>query len=270
MTSFLFLSVILAANPAPDQIKLLETFRAEFIEIHPEVESEQFPQTFAMGSTTKGEDTSRPVHEVSLNHRFYIAKYEIPQNLWQAVVGENRSKWKGPRNSAEMLSFDEAVQFCRQATLLMRAEKLISEDQIIRLPTEAEWEYVARAGTTTRYSFGNDPAASDAYAWHTGNAAGNDPPVGAKKANPWGLYDIHGYLWEWCADDWHDSYHGAPRDGKVWDGNGQTTHGVLRGGSWKDTADQLTSSYRRRAPKELRDDAVGFRCVLAKTMSHDK
>ena len=82
-----------------------------------------------MGSTTKGEDTSRPVHEVSLNHRFYIAKYEIPQNLWQAVVGENRSKWKGPRNSAEMLSFDEAVQFCRQATLLMRAEKLISEDQ---------------------------------------------------------------------------------------------------------------------------------------------
>ena len=118
-------------------------------------------------------------------------------------MGTNPSLWTGARNSVEMLSFDEAVRFCQKATELMRAANLINENQVIRLPSEAEWEYVARAGTTTAYSFGDEVAKLDEYGWHTGNASGNDPPVGAKKPNEWGLYDVHGYLWEWCSDQWH-------------------------------------------------------------------
>jgi formylglycine-generating enzyme required for sulfatase activity len=178
-------------------------------------------------------------------------------------MGSNPSKWKGPRNSVEMLSFEEAEDFCRKATGLMRAARLIEPNQVIRLPSEAEWEYVARAGTTTAYSFGDDLADLGQYGWFTGNAAGNDPPVGAKKPNAWGLYDVHGYLWEWCADSWHDSYEGAPVDGSAWTTGGDSKRRVLRSGSWKDQAASLSSSFRRPADKDLRDDAVGLRCVLA-------
>ena len=161
----------------------------------------------------------------------------------------------------EKLSFAEAREFCRKATELMQAAKLIDAKQVIRLPSEAEWEYVARAGTTTLYSFGDDPAQLGDYGWFTGNAADNDPPVGAKKPNAWGLYDVHGYLWEWCLDAAHENYEGAPTDGSAWGSAGE--RGVLRGGSWKDQADRLTSSYRRLENRELRDDAVGLRCILA-------
>jgi formylglycine-generating enzyme required for sulfatase activity len=179
-------------------------------------------------------------------------------------MGSNPSRWKGPRNSVEMLSWEEARMFCRRATELMQAAGLIEKEQRIRLPTEAEWEYVARAGTQTRFSFGDEVTSLDDYAWHTGNAAGNDPPVGAKKPNPWGLYDVHGYLWEWCADAaWHDDYRNAPGNGSGWDDGGDPQRRVLRGGSWKDDAELLASSYRRAEAADLRDDAIGLRCVLA-------
>jgi formylglycine-generating enzyme required for sulfatase activity len=213
-----------------------------------------------MGSA-QGAAAERPPRRVTLTRPFHVARYEVPQNLWEAVMGSNPSRWKGPRNSVEMLSLAEAEEFCRRATDLMRAARLIGDRQVIRLPSEAEWEYVARAGTSTRYSFGDNVADLDAYAWHTGNAAGNDPPVGAKKPNPWGLYDVHGYLWEWCADPWHANYEGAPTDGSVWQ-SGDPQMAVLRGGSWKDPADCLTSSFRRAESKNTRDDAVGLRCVL--------
>jgi gluconolactonase len=102
----------------------------------------------------------------------------------------------------------------------------------------------------------------DDYGWHTGNAAGNDPPVGAKKPNAWGLYDIHGYLWEWCQDPAHESYRDSPTDGSAWLAGGDAARRVVRGGSWKDPAERLTSSYRGLLPKDTKDDAVGLRCVL--------
>lgn len=255
----LLLAMIISADPTDGQVKLLKTFNDEFIAITPGAGN--FPQSFIMGSNA-GPKNEGPPRSVKFDYGFAIAKYEVPQNLWEAVMGSNPSKWKGPRNSVEMLSFDEAGDFCKKATELMRAAKLIKENQVIRLPSEAEWEYTARAGTKTQYSFGDDEKDLDAYGWHTGNASGNDPPVGAKKPNAWGLYDVHGYLWEWCTDTGTESYEKAPGDGTA-DNSGAADQRVLRSGSWKDKAAKLTSSFRFAAPKNTRDDAVGLRCVLA-------
>ncbi|HEV3027639.1 MAG TPA: formylglycine-generating enzyme family protein [Planctomycetota bacterium] len=222
MRTLAFAVLLLAPAPAQEPAALLRTFREEFVPI-------------PAGTFQIGDAPGRPVTLAA----FQIGKYEVPQNLWTSVMGQNPSRWTGKRNSVEMLSFDDAVGFCRKATELLRAAKLIEADQAVRLPTEAEWEYAARAGTKTKYSFGDDAKELDAYGWFHGNAAGNDPPVGAKKPNPWGLYDVHGYLWEWC------------------DGH------VIRGGSWKDDADALASSSRKEVAADLKDDAVGLRCVLA-------
>jgi len=246
-----------AADPDP-LAPLLKTFREEFIEITPGEGG--YPAAFEMGRSD-GPAEERPRHRVTLQKPFSIARYEVPQNLWQAVMGSNPSRWTGPRNSVEMLTWDEANAFCEKITAELRARKLIAANQTVRLPSEAEWEYCTRAGTDSVYSFGDDPAKLGEYAWSTENAAGNDPPVGAKKPNAWGLYDAHGYLWEWCADTWHDDYSGAPADGSAAQ-DGDTKRRVLRGGSWKDPADRLTSTARRPADRELKDDAVGLRCVL--------
>jgi len=259
---------VLAAEPKPADeanvtAELLKTFREEFVPLSPG--EAKFPASFQMGRGDGGSAEEQPVHEVKLSQPFQMAKYEVPQNLWTAVMGSNPSKWTGPRNSVEMLSHAEAVQFCKQATTLMRAAKLIAEDEVIRLPSEAEWEYAARAGTTTAYSFGDDPETLPEYGWFHGNAAGNDPPVGAKEPNAWKLYDMHGYLWEWCSDPWHATYEGAPADGSSWQADGVAGKFVLRSGSWKDTAESLTSSFRRAGEEKLRDDAVGLRCVLSKS-----
>ena len=258
MFPLLLALVALSAEPNEEQLALLKTFREEFVPLTPG--EGDFPAAFDMGRDD-GEANQRPAHRVTLDYAFHVARYEVPQNLWQAVLGSNPSRWKGERNSVEMLSYDEAVEFCARATERMRAAGLIEQNQVIRLPSEAEWEYAARAGTTTVYSFGDDAAQLDDYGWHTGNAAGNDPPVGAKMPNPWDLYDVHGYLWEWCADVWHDDYTRTPVDGGPATGEGDRR--VLRGGSWKDQAEQLTSAFRRPAERDLRDDAVGLRCVLA-------
>ena len=243
-----------------DDLELLSTFRREFVLITPG--KDPFPRSFEMGRAG-GDKAQNPPHSVAFDRPFAIARYEVPQNLWQAVMGSNPSRWKGQRNAVEMLSWDDAVEFCRKATDQLRAAKLIGPKQVVRLPTEAEWEYAARAGAATQYSFGDDVAQLDDHAWSTRNAAGNDPPVGARKPNAWNLYDVHGYLWEWCADPWHDSYDGAPADGSAWTAGGDALKRVLRGGSWKDPAESLTSSHRRAAARDLKDDAVGLRCVLA-------
>ena len=243
---------------ADERLRLLQTFRQEFVDISPG--EGRFGKTAKIGSDALGEKAT-PIHTVTFDYKFAIAKYEVTQNLWQAVMGNNPSEWKGPRNSVERLSFSEAEQFCEKVTALLRKANLIAADQHVRLPSEAEWEYCCRAGTSTTYSF---PAADiDGYAWYTGNAAGNDPPVGAKKPNAWGLYDCHGYLWEWCSDVARENYNDAPADGSA-QSKGDKSKRILRGGSWKDSAEKLTSSYRRIAAAKTRDSAVGLRCVLAK------
>ena len=261
VSSFILVYSSFAAEPNDDQLKVLKTFHAEFIAITPG--EGKFPESFVMGSG-EGPENQQPAHEVTFGYNFYIAKYEVPQNLWQAVMGSNPSRWKGERNSVEMLTHADAVLFCKKTTDFMQAAELIGEGEVIRLPSEAEWEYVARAGTDSAFSFGDDAAKLDGFGWHTGNAAGNDPPVGAKKPNPWGLYDIHGYLWEWTADPWHEDYKDAPVDGSVWQ-MGDEKRFVIRGGSWKDKAQRCSSRFRLGVPAATKDDAVGLRCVLSKT-----
>ena len=208
----------LAVSPAHRE--RLQTFGDEFVDITPG--RGKFPASFTMGRDD-GSEAERPAHRVSFDSPFAVARYEVPQNLWQAVMGANPSRWKGDRNSVEMLS---------------------------------------RAGNQSCYSFGDDVSQLDDHAWSLQNASGNDPPVGAKKPNAWGLYDVHGYLWEWCADTWHDDYGGAPDDGSP-RADGDEKRRVLRGGSWKDPAEQLTSSFRKPGEHTLKDDAVGLRCILA-------
>lgn len=271
-TTLLLAGALLMADPAakaPSQLELLKTFRQEFVELTPGQGT--FPAEFTMGSQRN--DTEGPPRTVRLTQPFAIARYEVPQNLWESVMGSNPSRWKGPRNSVEMLSYDEAVEFCEKATRLLREAKLIEPDQVVRLPSEAEWEYAARAGTDTAYSFGDDPQKLGDYGWFKGNAAGNDPPVGAKQPNDWNLYDVHGYLWEWCSDAWHPSYEGAPSDGSprlAKEESPEDKLRVLRGGSWKDPAEKLTSTFRAPASRSLRDDAVGLRCVLGRRQPREE
>lgn len=253
-------------------LQLLKTFRSEFIELSPG--SAPFPRTFTMGRADGGNNNERPVRTIELEHPFSIARYETTQELWESIMGSNPSRWKGPRNSVEMVRFSEAVSFCEKVTQAMREAKLIGADQEVRLPSEAEWEYATRAGTSTVYSFGDSADRLGEFAWFTGNAAGNDPPVGAKQPNAWGLYDAHGYLWEWCADDYAATLSLHPDQGEPLKRahsdsssasstpNNEEQH-VVRGGSWKDAASQLTSSSRRPVLADERDDAIGFRCVLA-------
>jgi formylglycine-generating enzyme required for sulfatase activity len=257
------------------QLGLLKTFSKEFVAITPG--KGKFPKSFQMGSEN-GPKNEQPVREVTLSYEFRFAKYEVPQNLYEAVTGSNPSKWTGPRNSVEEFNYDQAVEFCAKATNMLRQAKLISSKEEVRLPTEAEWEYCCRAGTKTKYSFGDEAqskeqiegeepekaALLDPYGWHTGNAAENDPPVGALKPNAWGLYDMHGYLWEFVSDDWHDDYKGAPANGSVRRRGDKNVRRTIRSGSWREAFPQLTSTARRAVAIDFHRDDLGLRCVLAK------
>ncbi len=238
---------------------ILKRFAGEFIPLTPG--KGKYPASFVMGSDG-GPVDERPAHKVTFQRPFALAKYEVTQELYQVVAGKNPSRWKGPRNSVEMVSWDEAVVFCRKVTGELRRLGLLGKDEIIRLPSEAEWEYACRAGTATAYSFGDDAGELTKYAWFTGNARGNDPPVGVKRPNPWGFYDMHGYVWEWCADKWHEDYKGAPDDGSSWLAAG-TKERVIRGGAWTEPAERCRSAFRGHAPIGTRTAAIGFRCVRA-------
>ena len=169
-----------------------------------------------MGSDQNGHANERPAHKVTFGSEFAIARYEVTQELYFVVMGTNPAKWKGSRNSVEMVNWHEANAFCGKVTLELRKLKLLDESDLVRLPSEAEWEYACRAGTATAYSFGDKTEELGKYCWYKENAPGNDPPVGKKLPNDWGLFDMHGYVWEWCADRAHADYENAPSDGSPW------------------------------------------------------
>lgn len=220
----------------------------------------RYPQKAVIGSQ-QPLPHERPRQVVAIKHPFRISRYEVTQELYQLVTGKNPSRWKGPRNSVEMVSGPEAVDFARRLTTLLREQDLISSEEVVRLPTALEWEYCCRAGSKSRFSFGDDvglpeadseTARLDQFAWHTGNAAGNDPAVGVLKPNSWGLYDMHGYLWEFVHEG-SDGQEAPERD-----------EFQIRGGSWRDPYPRLSSSSYLSVSRAFRSDAVGIRCVIAR------
>jgi formylglycine-generating enzyme required for sulfatase activity len=239
------------ADPLPRKAAILKQFVDEFILLTPG--QGKYPASFIMGSATE-----EPAHRVTFEHPFALARYEVTQELYQVVMGNNPSRWKGARNSVEKVSWDEAMDFCAKATRELRQRKLIGADERIRLPSEAEWEYACRAGTTGAYSFGDAVGDLTHYAWYKDNSKGYDPPVGQKRPNPWGFFDMHGYEFEWCLDGWHPNYEGAPADGSAW-GDGKER--AIRGGAWSASADAARSAARGHAPVEARREEIGFRCV---------
>lgn len=206
------------------------------------------PGNFMMGSND-GDSDEKPVHQVIFNQGFYMGKYEVTQTQWQAVMGNNPSYFKGDNLPVEQVSWDDAVSFI--AKLNER-----NDGYTYRLPSEAEWEYAARAGTT-----GNYAGDLDAMAWYEKNAGSKTHPVGSKQPNVFGLYDMYGNVWEWVQDWYHDSYAGAPIDGSAWLSIGEYKYRVLRGGSWNVITSNLRSAYRLITTRDYRDDLIGFRVV---------
>ncbi len=194
-----------------------------------------------------------PQRRVTLTRPYYMGIHPVTQAQYERVAGDNPSHFKGEDHlPVERISWDEAATFCRR--LSEQAGKRF------RLPTEAEWECACRGGTTTAYCFGDDEARMDEYAWFGGNSGSRTHPVGRKKPNAWGLYDMHGNVWEWCADWYQDGYSGLPDTDPTGPETGK--YRVLRGGSWHDHARFCRSAYRSWLAPVHRFNSNGFRIVL--------
>ena len=177
---------------------------------------------FGMGCN-EWKDFEKPLHTVTIARHFYMGVCPVAQHEWERVMGDNPSKFKGANRPVEGVSWAMAHDCCR---------KLSEADSLpYRLPTESEWEYACRAGTTTAYFFGDSSARLGEYAWFDGNRGDGTRDVGKRRENPWGLFDMYGNVFEWCEDVWHPNYGGAPIDGSAWIDGGEQDRRVARGGS---------------------------------------
>jgi formylglycine-generating enzyme required for sulfatase activity len=229
---------------------------------------------FEMGSRASREKDESP-HKVYVS-AFYMDQYEVTQQHFEKVMGQNPSRWKDPSNPVEQIRWKQAAEYCNARSRLEGLEppydpktwRCNFESPGYRLPTEAEWEYACRAGTQDEYACGRGPGALGEYAWFKDNSTRGPQPVGRKKPNPWGLYDMYGNVWEWCNDFYaEDYYRRSPEKDPRGPETGQTR--VLRGGCWNSRAALLRSAYRNDEDPGYTDACfgrdvsgfVGFRCV---------
>ena len=211
------------------------------------------PGEFQMGLDDGGPDEGL-VHTVRIGQPFYLGKYEVTQAEWEAVMGNNPSYFKGDSSRpVDQVSWDDVQEFILK---LNEREGVTS----YRLLTEAEWEYAARAGSTTAYCFGDDERQLREYAWYKENSGRETHPVGQLKPNSWGLYDMHGNVWEWV-QDWYDKdyYQRSPQ--KDPQGPFSESNRVGRGGSWLNTARGCRSANRGNGSPDFGDNLVGFRLL---------
>ena len=223
--------------------------------------------------------SEKPRHQVTIREGFYMGRYEVTQAQWQTVKGTTVQRQRDKANPSwstygegdnypmYYVSWNEAQEFIEKLNQM-------NDGYTYRLPTEAEWEYACRAGTATAFAFGDSLSSDQA------NFDGNYPyggagkgvyrekmaPVGSFQPNAWGLYDMHGNVWEWCQDWLHDSYNGAPTDGSAWLTGGEQKSRVVRGGSFDFGASHLRSAFHLGLPPAFRQDGTGFRVVaIART-----
>ena len=212
------------------------------------------------GEFTMGEP-KKSTHPVTITKPFHLGAFEVTQEQYQKVMGKKLSKFKGPNNPVEQVSWEEAVEFCRRLSELPEEK---AAGHVYRLPTEAEWEYACRAGTTTRFSFGDDESQLGQYAWFWENSRGKTHPVGEKKPNAWGLYDMHGNVFEWCQDGF-----GVYPSEPVTDPTGAITGSdrVVRGGCWFGFAWFCLSGFRSGNDPTYRSYVLGFRVARGPSAS---
>ncbi|MBF2015734.1 MAG: SUMF1/EgtB/PvdO family nonheme iron enzyme [Rivularia sp. T60_A2020_040] len=220
--------------------------------------------SFKMGSPPEEKnrsDTESPQHDVTVP-AFFMGKFEVTQEQYQQVMAKNPSNFKGDKRPVKTVSWNDAVEFCKKLSQ--------KTGRTYRLPSEAEWEYACRAGTTTPFYFGEtitselaNYRASNTYALEAkGVFRGETTPVGKFPPNGFGLYDMHGNVWEWCQDTWHDNYNDAPTDGSAWINN-DNPYRVLRGGSWFNNPYYCRSASLFNSNERDKDvlNVFGFRVV---------
>ena len=243
------------------------------------VQIEAKGKSFMMGSED-GLDREKPVHKVTFDYNYELGKTPVTIEQYMYFVYDTNShypEWLEEWNEYNILTGSDnhykkldLLNPAREQTPIVGVSwqdakaycdwlSKKSGDKY-RLPTEAEWEYACRAGTTTKWSFGDDKSKLKEYAWYEDNSNSKTQEVGLKKPNPWGLYDMHGNVWEWCEDDWENNYNSTPRDGSAHE-NKNTRYKVLRGGSWLDDADDTRSAYRFYWGVDDRSNYVGFRLL---------
>jgi formylglycine-generating enzyme required for sulfatase activity len=214
--------------------------------------------SFTMGADKHFEnanDDETPTHRVTISQPFYLGKYEVTQEQWVAVMGENPSNFKGRNNPVEQVSWDDAQAFISKLNQKEKTDKY-------RLPTEAEWEYAARAGTNTTYSFGDDAGQFGQYGWYDGNSGETTHPVGQLQPNAWGLHDMYGNVWEWV-QDWYGEHYYADSPSSDPPGPASGSSRVFRGGSWGSPAKRSRSAYRYDYTPDYRVSYLGLRLLLA-------
>jgi formylglycine-generating enzyme required for sulfatase activity len=238
---------------------------------------------FEMGSRY-GRDEEKPVHKVWIDS-FLMDRHEVTQSEYEKLgkfdAFPNPSHFQGADLPVDQVTWPQAARFCNARSRLEGLQPCYNEDTAAcdfaangyRLPTEAEWEYACRAGTTSGYSFGDEARQVGDFAWFADNSGKKTHPVGRKKPNPWGLFDMHGNLAEWCQDIYALNYYKTSPE-KAPRGPDEGNEYVLRGGSWKSPADALRSAYRTGEAPGFSDaclarDAIGFRCVRKAPTSNE-
>jgi formylglycine-generating enzyme required for sulfatase activity len=226
--------------------------------------------TFEMGDSR--ESSAQPIHQVTIKP-FFMGEYTVTQEQWKQIMKSDPSGGKGAKRPVEQISWNEAVEFCDRLTQ--------KTGNSYRLPSEAEWEYACRAGTNRNFYFGSTittelvntsfdvPYTSSFPAYegldtdysfiHRSNQTTNS---GKFYPNSFGLYDMHGNVWEWCSDPYHSNYNGAPSDGSFWEIGGSENQRMLRGGSWDSDSSKCSSSYRYYLSQDSRRKDIGFRVVI--------
>ncbi len=219
--------------------------------------------SFTMGSEEY--DSEKPRHVVNVPG-FYIGRYQVTQEQYLRVIGKNPAKWQDAKLPVEQVSWDEAQVFCQKLSA--------ATGKKYRLPSEAEWEYACRAGTDTPFYFGETIGTKLAnyngnYTYKSGVKGvyrQKTTPVGSFPANGFGLHDMHGNLWEWCEDKWHENYQGAPTNGSAWTNGNDNDYRLLRGGSWNYGPRHCRSAYRVGCSADSRIDFIGFRIICAQDL----